>query len=140
MNLKKVIFFPDPKSPHTEELKNILNKDFSCFDSRQTDEYAQVFLQNGKFSLVFIDAKSALEFLKENNRELSELQFKTFLFLPVNGNFNAEAQKKLKDHRIHVFPLNAKDKISESIRDYLNNNEDDQIAIEDLQFIMPKDD
>jgi len=140
MNFKKVVFFPDPKSAHTEELKKFLGDEFSCFDSRELDEYGQVFLQTGKFTLIFSDAKSTLEFLKKKQRELSELQFKIFLFLPVNANFNAEAQKKLKAERIHVFPLLAKDKLVQDIRDYFNGNDDEQINIEDIQFIMPKDD
>lgn len=139
MNLKKVVFFPDPVSKHSEELKTLLS-DYSCINSREPDEYSQVFQQVGKFAIVFVDAKSALDFLKSKTRELAELQFKTFLFLPVNGNFNEEAQNKLKAQRIHVYPLAGRDKLLQSIHDLFNGKDDDFIDIEEIQFLMPKDD
>jgi len=139
MSLKKVVFFADPKSKHTEELKGLL-KEYSCFDSREPDEYSQVFHQSGKFAIVFADARSGLDFFKSNSEYLSGLQFKTFLYLPVNGNFNPEAQAKLKEERIHVYPLASRDKLVQGIHEYLNGKDDDFINIEDIQFNMPKDD
>lgn len=140
MNLKRVIFFPDPKAAHTEEVKGILSKDFSCFDSRNSDEYSQVFHQSGPFVLLFSDAKSALALLKAEAPTLGELKFKTYLYLSVNGTFNAEAQKKLKDNRINVYPLSDKAKLVASIRDFMRGKDEESIAIEDIQFIMPEDD
>lgn len=140
MNFKKVIFLPDPKAAHTEEVKTILSKDFSCFESRNSDEYSQVFFQTGPFVLLFSDAKSALALLKNEAQALSELKFKTYLYLGVNGSFNAEAQKKLKDNRINVYPLSDKAKLISSISDFMQGKDDESIAIEDIQFIMPEDD
>lgn len=138
--MKKVIFFPDAKSPHTDEVQKLLKKDYSCFEGRNTDEYSQVYFQSGHFALVFSDAKSALELLKAEATNLAGLKFKVYLFLSVNGVFNAEAQKKMKEHRINVYKLDEKAKLIQNLRDYMAGQDEESIAIEDIEFIMPKDD
>lgn len=138
--MKKVIFFPDAKVPHTDEVRKLLGKEYSCFESRNTDEYSQVYFQSGPFALVFSDAKSALELLKTEAAQMAELKYKVYLYLSVNGVFNAEAQKKMKEYRINVYKLDEKAQLIQNLRDYMAGKDDESIAIEDIEFIMPKDD
>lgn len=139
MNFKKVVFLPDPEAPQTQEACALLKKDFSCFESRNTDEYDQVFQQSGPFVLLFSDAKSALSFLKDEAKPLSRLNFKVFLFLAVNGAFNADAQKKLSEFRINVYPRKDLAKLVSDIKHFLESKEGDSMSSDDLEFIMPGD-
>ena len=138
--LKKVVFFPDPQAPHTDELKAKLSVKYPCYESRNLAEYNQVFQQSGSFALIFQDAKSALEFLKANSGPLAELEYKVYAYLSVNGTFKEDALKKLKEYRINVYQRSQMDALTENIGLFMSGKDDSIIAVEDIEFIMPKDD
>lgn len=140
VNFKNVVFFPDELQPHTSELKAELAKSYSCYSSKNVDEYSQVMYQSGKFILLFGDPKVAIQFLKAEAIDLAKLHFKTYTYLSKVGTFSPESQKILNDNKILVFQRNEKDKLLKSISDYFESKNSDTISIDDIEFIMPKDD
>jgi hypothetical protein len=139
MVFKKVVFFPDPLVPHTTEVKTELAKSFSCYSSKNVDEYSQVMYQSGKFVLLFSDPKAALQLLKAEAAELSKLEFRTYVYLNRIGAFAPESQKILDEHKIHVFQKNQKDELLKNIHDYLASKNSDSITIDDIEFNIPGD-
>lgn len=141
MSKFKVIFFADTViGEHLEKLKVELAKTFTCFKSRTADELDQSFRQSGKFVVLFSDAKEAVQFLQTNSKDLSGLEFKTLVFLNKNGKFSPESLKILENNKITPFSLSEADKLMRTIDTFFSGNKSDDFNLDDLQFVMPKDD
>lgn len=141
MNKKKVVFFADNLQEHVAPIKAELSKSgHSCFSSNNPDEMNQTFQQSGKFIIFFADAQEAVKFLQKSPGDLTGIEYKVFAYINKTAKFSAESQKILDRFRINVYLKNEADKLLKSINDYFTGNEGDAFNIDDLQFIMPKDD
>lgn len=133
-----VIFFPDEHLEHGVEVKKVLKEKYSCFQSNNLDEFDQVFRQSGKFLMLFLDVKKAIGFMQVHASELSGLEFKTFVYLNKNGKFNPESQKVLDTNKVIAFQKDEVAKMLKKIEDFFTTGSD-ALNIDDIQFIMPKD-
>lgn len=139
MSKKHVIFFPDNPHELTPEIKAELSKTYSCFQSNNPDEYSQTFHQSGKFVLLFSDAQEAVKFLQKSSQELMGLEFKTYAFINKMAKFSSESQKILDRFKINVFLRNESSTLMTNIKEYFSGK-GEALDIDDIQFIMPKDD
>ena len=138
MNNHHVIFFPDEHQEHGTDVKKALKEKYSCFTSTNLDEYDQVYRQSGKFVMLFLDVKKAIGFMQVHASELKGLEFKTIVYLNKNGKFNPESQKVLDTHRVIPFQKDEVAKMLKTIEDFFTSGSD-ALNIDDIQFIMPKD-
>ena len=140
MSKHNVIFFPDELLEHGIEVKNKLSETFSCFQSGNLDEFDQVFKQSGKFLLLFMDVKKALQFVQDNSNGLTGLQFKTFVYLNRNGKFKPDSQKILDAGRVQAFQKDDAAVLLKTIEEFFKGSSgSDALNVDDITFIMPED-
>ncbi|HXH30848.1 MAG TPA: hypothetical protein VNJ01_08550 [Bacteriovoracaceae bacterium] len=141
MSKYMVIFFADATVPeHVDRLRGELSKRYTCFQSRTPDEFNQSYHQSGKFVILFSEAKEAVTFLQGNSKDLTGLEYRAFVYLNKNGKFSPESLKILENNKIVPFSLNESDKLTGSIDSYFSESKSDDFNLDDIQFIMPKDD
>ncbi len=138
MPVKKIIFFPDALHDNSLKLKTELKKLYQCFQSKQVDEYDQVFRQSGKFAIIFSDAQMAVKFLEEKTSDLSPLRFKVFAFMNKSGRFSEKSQALLDKYSINVFFPNQFHEIMANIEKYFSQNDVEDDAAE-LKFSANED-
>ncbi len=138
----RVVFFSDKQVPeHQLPVRTELGKKgFTCLESRTPDEFSQTFHQSGKFAVVFSDAKDAVTFMQTNSKELVGLEFKAYVYLSKNGKFSGDSLKILENNRINPFALNEQAQLLQSIDAFFSDDKTDVLNIDDIQFLMPKDD
>jgi hypothetical protein len=141
MSIHNVIFFPDELQEHGTEVKSKLKEKYSCFQSTNLDEFDQVFKQSGKFLLLFMDVKKALQFVQDHSNELTGLQYQTFVYLNRNGKFKADSQKILDAGRVQAFQKDDAAVLLKTIDDFFSKGGPggDALNVDDITFIMPED-
>lgn len=133
----KVVFFADKVLEHTQAIRENLSREFSCFTSSQTDEYRQVFLQSGKFVLLFSDAKKAIIFRQTPDNSLFSLEYEILVYLHTDSAFKADSQKLLDQNNIKVFRKSEVAAMIQYLHAYLSESE--TTPEDELEFYMPPD-
>ncbi len=133
----KILFFADFMLEHTKLLQPVLENHFQCIASSNTDEFRQVYLQSGKFAVLFSNAQKALNFRNTPDPNLEGVEFAVYVYLGTNQSFKILSAKILEDNRISVFKLSEKAGLISAIEKYLTQK--DMMLESDLEFYKPQD-